>query len=225
VTEPCGEAIYVRDEISGDLWKRHGTADPDGGTYVNATASATAASRTRRTASPSTSCNSCPLEDPLKISRLTLRNRSERPRRLSVTAYAEWVLGTSRGASAPFVVSEIDADTGAMLARNPWSTAFPAASPSPISAAGRTGWTADRTEFLGRHGGPEAPAALAWKDPLSGTVGAGLDPCAALATTIELAPGETAEIVWLMGQCASLDAARALVVRYRDADLDGVLRT
>src|SRR3546814_11700714 len=63
-----------------------------------------------------------PLADPIKISRLTLRNLSGGPRRLSVTAYAEWVLGTSRGSSGPFIVTEIDGTPGAMLARNPWSS-------------------------------------------------------------------------------------------------------
>jgi len=36
----------------------------------------------------------------------------------------EWVLGASRSVSAPFVVTEIDPQTGAMLARNPWSVDF-----------------------------------------------------------------------------------------------------
>ena len=63
-----------------------------------------------------------PLEDPIKVSRLTVKNESGRSRRLSVTAYVEWVLGTSRSASAPFIVTEIDPTTEAMLARNTWST-------------------------------------------------------------------------------------------------------
>jgi cyclic beta-1,2-glucan synthetase len=37
-----------------------------------------------------------PLDDPIKVSRLTIRNTSEEVRRLSVTAYVEWVLGPSR---------------------------------------------------------------------------------------------------------------------------------
>ena len=61
-----------------------------------------------------------PLDDPIKISRLEDPQSSRRARGdLSVTAYVEWVLGASRGASAPFVVTEIDPETGAMLARNP----------------------------------------------------------------------------------------------------------
>ena len=62
-----------------------------------------------------------PVSDSIKISRLTIRNISDHTRRLSVTAFAEWVLGLSRGASAPMVVTERDAATGAILARNPWN--------------------------------------------------------------------------------------------------------
>src|SRR5690606_33880138 len=125
-----------------------------------------------------------PLADPVKISRLTLRNDSGRPRRLSVTAYAEWVLGRLRGASAPFITTEVDAATGAILARNPWSTAFPGRIAFADLGGVQTSWTADRTEFLGRGGRPDAPAGLANGHVLSGAAGAGLDPCAALASSI-----------------------------------------
>jgi cyclic beta-1,2-glucan synthetase len=101
-----------------------------------------------------------PLADPIKISRLTLRNLSGRPRRLSVTSYAEWVLGTSRGASAPFLATEIDSVTGALLARNPWGTAFPGRVAFADLCGGQTTWTGDRGEFIGRGGHLGAPAAL-----------------------------------------------------------------
>src|SRR5690606_22218400 len=41
----------------------------------------------------------------------------------------------------------------------------------------------------------------------------------------ELGAGETTEVVWLVGQCASTDDARSLVARYRNADLDMVLNS
>jgi len=71
----------------------------------------------------------------------------------------------------------------------------------------QTAWTADRREFLGRHGNLAGPAALLGSRPLSGRVGAGLDPCAALQTSIELEPDATTEVVFFLGDAA--DAASA----------------
>ncbi len=55
-----------------------------------------------------------------------------------------------------------------------------------------------------------------------GRTGAGLDPCAALATHVEVPVGETVEIVSLLGQGGSAEEARGLVERYRAASLDAV---
>jgi len=223
VADPAGEAIYIRDEDSGELWSA--TAQPirDGGTYVARHGFGYSRFEHEANGIALDLLQFVPLSDPVKISRLTLRNASGRPRRLSMTAYAEWVLGTLRGASAPFIVTQVDAATHAIFARNPWSTAFPGRVAFSDLGGLQTSWTADRTEFLGRGGGPEAPAALTGGHVLSGAAGAALDPCAALAASITLGAGETAEIVWLIGQSGSADDARMLITRYRDADLDAVL--
>ncbi|MFC0697447.1 GH36-type glycosyl hydrolase domain-containing protein [Paraburkholderia humisilvae] len=223
VEDPAGEAIYVRDESTGDVWTP--TAQPirDGGVYVARHGYGYSRFEHEANGIALGLLQYVPLADPLKITRLTLRNLSGRTRRLSVTAWLEWVLGTSRGASGPFVVTEIDALTGAMLARNPWNIAFGTRVAFADLCGQQTAWTADRTEFLGRHGDPAAPAALTGNAPLSGTTGAGLDPCAALQTFVELGAHETVEVVAFVGQCASVADARALIERYRAMDLDAVL--
>jgi cyclic beta-1,2-glucan synthetase len=149
---------------------------------------------------------------------------SGRTRRLSVTAYVEWVLGPSRGASAPYVVTDIDSQTGAMLARNPWNTAFGSRVAFADMAGRQTSWTGDRREFLGRNGTLDSPAALMGEISLSKRVGAGLDPCGALQTRIELEPNEVVEIVFFLGEAATAADAQSLIVRYRAADLDAVFR-
>jgi cyclic beta-1,2-glucan synthetase len=164
-----------------------------------------------------------PMADPIKISRLRLTNTSARRRNLSVTAYVEWVLGVSRGASAPFVATEIDAQSGAMFARNPWNAGFGSRVAFADLAGRQTQFTADRREFLGRHGRLDRPAALTNAAALSGRTGAGLDPCGALQTSISIEPGQTEEIVFLLGEAAGALDARTLLERYRQADLDAVL--
>jgi cyclic beta-1,2-glucan synthetase len=224
VSDPAGEAFFVRDEASGLLWSP--TAQPirGDGTYVARHGHGYSRFTHETGGIALELLQFVPLEDPVKISRLTLHNRTSRTRRLSVTSYAEWVLGTSRGACAPFILTEVDAASGVLLARNPWSTAFAGRVAFADLGGRQTAWTADRTEFLGRHGGLAAPMALRGQASLSGTAGAGLDPCAALQCTIELAPGESVNVVALLGQCGSAQESLALAARYRAADLDAVLQ-
>jgi cyclic beta-1,2-glucan synthetase len=154
---------------------------------------------------------------PVKIVRLRLENTWPRTRRITATYYAEWVLGSERETTQPFVVSEFDAECGVLLARNPYHAefgqrvAFLAASQRPH------GLTADRTEFLGRLGKLASPAALQ-RIGLEGTVGPGLDPCAALQLHIDLAPGAAEEIHFLLGQGSDRDEALRLVEHYGDPE-------
>ena len=168
-------------------------------------------------------CNLSPSDDPIKISRLTLQNTSGRARRLSVTAYAEWVLGSSRSATAPYIITEIDAPTGALMARSAWAGEFGGRIAFADLCGRQISYTGDRSEFLGRNGGPDRPAALERSGSLSQRVGAGFDPCAALQTIVELKPGESAEVIFLLGQAESRDQARDLIKRCRGADFDQVL--
>ncbi|TBW36784.1 glycosyl transferase [Siculibacillus lacustris] len=222
VSDPCCEAIYIRDEMSGVLWTPTAKPIRDGGNHVARHGRGYSRFEFDSDGIHFDLLQYVPLEDPIKISRLTLRNRSARPRRLSITAYIEWVLGTARGASAPFVTTEMDRETGAMTARNPWNIAASGRVAFADLGGRQTAWTADRTEFLGRNGHTAAPDALVTSAPLSGRTGAGYDPCAALQCVVEIAPGDSLEVVFFLGQCATIEAVRTLVNRYRTIDLDAV---
>ena len=215
VSDPPGEVIYLRDEETGAVWTptplprgplaavtvRHGQG------YTGYTHQADGLDQELLVLVPP--------DDPIKLLRLTVRNVGDRPRRLSATFYAEWVLGSLRDNAAMQVVCERDAASGAILARNAWAedfaarVAFAGAGPRLRSA------TADRAEFLGRNGTPSDPAALARGD-LSGRVGPALDPCAALMTEMVLAPGQTDEVVFVLGQAESLEQVRRLVGAYTE---------
>ena len=225
VSDPPGEVVYVRDEDTGEVWGP--TALPirdDGGAYV--ARHGPGYSRFERVSHGISLdlLQFVPVADAIKISRLTLENVSGRSRRLSVTVYVEWVLGPSRSAAKPFVVTEIDADTGALLARNAWDPATEPRIAFLDLRGAQTACTGDRTEFLGRHGTVGRPAALGRSRQLSGRVGAGLDPCGALQAIVELRAGAHAEVVFLLGDGTTREEARGLLARYRTADVDAALR-
>ncbi len=223
VCDPPGEAIYVRDEETGELWSP--TALPirdEAGTYVCRHGQGWSRFEHAGHGIGLELLVFVAPKEPVRIARLTLKNLSGRRRSLSVAAYVEWVLGNSRAASAPFVVTERDEATGALLAANSWNEDFRSrvsfAWLSGGASGGRVAATADRREFLGRHGTLATPAGMIRRTPWSGRTGAGLDPCAALLTRVDLAPGGSTEVVFLLGQGMDRAEALDLVARYSATD-------
>jgi cyclic beta-1,2-glucan synthetase len=225
VTDRPGEVIYLRDEDTGELWGP--TAAPirnEAGVYRVRHGQGYSGFEHASRGIVLDLLQFVPLDDTIKVSRLKVHNTSPRRRRLSVTAYTEWVLGPSRSATAPSVVTRIDPATRVFLATNPGRVNLGSRVAFADLRGQQTCWTGDRREFLGRHGTLAGPAGLLGPEPLSGRVGAGLDPCCALQAPIQIEPDGTVEIVFLLGEAASEADARTLVTRYRAADLDEVLR-
>ena len=224
VSDASGEAIYLRDEDTREVWTP--TALPirePGSSYVARHGQGYSRFEHVSHGIALELLQYVPVDDPVKISRLKISDQSGRSRRLSVTAYVEWALGASRAAGAPFAVTEIDAGTGAMLARNPWNIEFGRRVAFADLGGRQVSWTGDRTEFLGRNGTLDQPLALAGAAPLSNRVGAGLDPCGALQTRLTLKAHGTIDIVFLLGETATAAEAQAVITKYRSADLDAAL--
>jgi cyclic beta-1,2-glucan synthetase len=214
VSDPPGEVLYLRDEETGDLWTPTPLPLGAGPMRVRHGQGYTAFEGEGRGLAHELLLLAAP-DEPVKIVRLRVLNTGRNARRLSATFYAALVLGTVREDTAPYVVTEEDPDTGALLARNAYNTDFGSrVAFADVSLRPRT-LTADRTEFLGRNGSVAQPAALA-RTALSGSTGPGLDPCAALMAPFTLRPGEEKEIVFVLGQAAGMDEARRLVRRHAD---------
>jgi cyclic beta-1,2-glucan synthetase len=226
VSDTPAEVIYVRDEQNGDLWSA--TPQPirqPASSYV--IHHGFGYSRFEHTSHGIALdlVQFVPLADPLKISRLKIVNRSGETRQLSFAHYVDLVLGNQRSRTASFIVTEIEPKTSALLARNPWRTEFQSRVVFLDTRGKQLACTGDRAEFIGRHGSMSEPAALLSAHRLSNRVGGGLDPCGATQTKLTLQAGEATELVFLLGEAESKDAAIALIQRYRTIDLDGVLKS
>lgn len=209
------EAYYLRDEDSGHFWSA--TLLPSGGetTYHTRHGLGYSVFKHREDGIESDLCVYVALDAPVKFARLTLRNLSSRPRRLSVTGYLEWVLGDQREKTRMHVITGRDADSGALLAYNPYNTDF----------AGRTAFfdtddmadrsfSSDREAFLGRNGSLRYPAAMS-QLRLSDSVGAGLDPCAAIRVQLDIPEGQACQVVFRLGAAPNVEVARELIARWR----------
>ncbi len=222
VGDPSGEAIYLHDLDSGHVWTPTALPIRGAGTYIARHGFGYSSFQHEAHGIMAEMTQFVPLDAPAKVTRLHLRNTGTTPRNLSVTAYAEWVLGTSRGGSAPCIITRTDPATGAVLAQNTFSTAFPGRIAFADFGAETSSLTADRAEFIGAGGSLSAPVGLQ-DAPLSGATGPALDPCAALQRRLTLRPGEVASLTFLIGQTDSDASASALIQRLRAADADTAL--
>jgi len=209
VTDLPGEALYLRDEETGLVWSP--TLLPAGaetlhivhhgaGYSVFESQSHGLNQNLRLFAAP---------DAPVKIAQLRLQNLWERPRRVTITYYAEWVLGTIRAMHQAHIMPEFVPDQHALLATNPYNTEFAQRVAFLAASKELHGVTADRTEFLGRMGSLRSPAALG-RIGLASKVNAGLDPCAAIQLHVDLAPGASEEVFFLIGE--GMDRAESLAL-------------
>ncbi len=221
VQDTTGEALYIRDEQTGQFWSptplpargampyviRHGF----GYTVFEHTENGIACELWIYVA----------MDAPVKFTVLKLRNVSGRPRRVSVTGYWEWVLGDLRQKNLLHVQTEVDLNTGALLARNYYNTEFPDRIAFIDVNDGTRTLTGDRKEFLGRNGSLSQPAALK-RARLSGKVGAGLDPCGAVQVAFDLPDGQERETNFRLGVGRNAGEVQNLIQRFRRADASRV---
>ena len=215
VTDASGEALYLRDEETGRFWSP--TPLPAGrGGYVSRHGFGYTIFEHEEDGVATELTVFVPLDHPVKFAALKVRNASGRRRSLSATSYYELVMGTLRDGSLMHLLTEVDPKSGALTAYNHYNKEFPGRVVFlEVSETARL-VSGDRREFIGRNGTLAAPAAMR-SEGLSGKVGAGLDPCAAMQVKFELEDNEEKEIVFTLGAAKSADEARGLLQRFSGA--------
>jgi len=214
ISDPVSDALYLRDDDSGELWSATPAPVDGDGAYRVVHGAGFSTFEHDHDGIRTVLHLGVPDGVAVKVSHLSLTNGSERPRTLTLTAYAEWTLGARRDESQFQVQTRFVGEHGAIFAKNHFDplftdwTSFLAIS-EPVRSH-----TANRLTFLGRHGSAHAPAAL--REPaLDGVTGVGMDPCAALQFTVTLAPGEIRHVSTLLGAARTEAAARETIEALR----------
>ncbi|MES2070855.1 MAG: glucoamylase family protein [Pseudomonadota bacterium] len=217
VSDTSGEAYYLRDEESGQFWSPVALPCKGQGSYTTRHGFGYSVFEHTENGIQSELLVYVALDASIKYSVLKVRNVSESTRKLSATGYIEWVLGDLRPKSLMHVVTEVDASTGALFARNSYNTEFADRIAFFDVDASTRSYTCDRTEFIGRNNSLKNPAAM-HRVRLSAKSGAGLDPCSALQVPFELAPQQERELVFMLGVTGRRsEDVSGLVHHYRGA--------
>lgn len=214
VSDQGGEAIYLRDEESGYFWSPTPLPARAGESYLIRHGFGYSVFETRAAGIRTELWIYVAIDAAVKFSVLKVFNESGRARSLTATAYVEWVLGDLPAKSAMHIATEQISGTGTLYARNPYSTEFAERVAFFDVDDPRRSVTGDRVEFIGRNGSLLNPAAM-MRAKLSGRVGVGLDPCAAMQLSFELADGQEREMVFRLGVGRNTDDASQLVQRFR----------
>lgn len=225
VLDRPGEVCYIRDEDSGDYWQPTPSREAAHSSYTVVHGQGYTRYEHLRYGLQTEMDVFVPLDDPVKVIRLRLFNKTADRRNLSVTYYAEWVLGVWREAHASQIVTEWNDAASVLLARNTYQETFREANafltlfaegpeqdteqPSP-----QVSWTTDRLEFLGRYGSTEQPAAMS-RHSLSGRTGTHYDTCGAIQAKLTIEPGSEHVVYIVLGCEETTHSVEQLVHKYR----------
>ena len=216
VCDPAGEVVYLQDTDTGALWcATPGPIHSERPYTITHGAGSSSFEHERDDIATHLTLG---MADgaPVKLALLRVTNRDTRPRRLTLTTYVEWTLGVHRELTQHQVRTSFDRENATLFAQNTFDPQFAGLTAFHAISEPVTGYTGSRREFLGRNGATNDPAALRPDATLSGITAAGIDPCAALQCELELSPGETREIVILLGAVEGESAARQAVATYSD---------
>jgi cellobiose phosphorylase len=217
VCDQGGEVFYLRDEETGKFWSTALLPKPGNSSYTVRHGMGYSVFEYLEDGIKSEMWVYVDINASIKFTVMKIKNISGRPRKLSITGYTEWVMGDMRPKNAMHIFSELEPVTGALIAKNPYNTEFPGRVTFFDVDERKKSFTSDRTEFIGRNHSLMNPDAMT-KTKLSGKLGAGSDPCAAIQIQFELDESETKEIVFRLGTGADLNEALNLIKQFKGAE-------
>lgn len=216
VTDMQGEVVYLRDEETAQVWTV--TPLPRGDRAqcrIIHQAGETVWEQSSHGLAQRLSI-SVPQDAPVKLISLELKNTTTRPRRITATSYAEWQLGATPSTAKPHVRTGYHGTSRALIAQNGWSSAFADQIAFLTASRQAHAMTCDRAAFLGP-GGIAMPEGLRRWSPWGRTESVD-DACAAYQVHLDIAPGATEKVVFVLGSATSLAEIEKLAETFASSE-------
>jgi cellobiose phosphorylase len=220
VLDPPSEAFYLRDELDKKYWSL--TPLPAAGESEYEVRHGFGHTTFKHTTMQirSVLTQFVDVKDPVKISKIKLKNFGSKRRKVSLFSYNEWVMGVRRDQSSRYVLQEFDENFKSLFAQNWYNNEFAGriAFSSCISYTKENNFSfcTDRLSFIGRNNSLENPESVCKKADLNNEICIADDPCAAFKIETWLEPDEEKEFVFLIGETESRSDAEKLIKYYHE---------
>ncbi|HWT26973.1 MAG TPA: glycosyl transferase, partial [Mobilitalea sp.] len=214
VSDRASEAIYIFDEITGEVMTPMSLGKTDHGIYqVRHGFGYTKFLHEEDNLDQELSVFT-PLDEPVKLWNLKLTNQSDNVKYLSLTYYVEWVLGTNREQTSPYIVTNYSNEHEYLSAKNIYTFNFGNSSAFQFSSDMINSYTGDRQEFLGLKGSVLHPQGVEAK--LSNHTGACYDSCGVIRVSVAVNPKESKTVVFGLGMSSDTKEIHTLRHKYQD---------
>ncbi len=218
VIDPPSEALYLRDDDSGDVWSIAPKPIRDDREYVIEHGFGYSNFKHEAYGIIGEVSMFVPIEEKVKLLKVKLKNNSNLDRKISLTYYAHLVLGVVPQQTATNIATYLNEEKKYIYAQNSYSSNFSDQyAYLKIVGGNEESFTGNRTEFIGRGKNIENPDALK-RVGLSNDVGAGMDPCLAENAKISLRSGEEKTLIVIFGEDAGIENIEKIINKYVDVN-------
>ncbi|MGH4050704.1 MAG: GH36-type glycosyl hydrolase domain-containing protein [Clostridium sp.] len=216
ISDECSEVIYLRDENNSNVWSITPKPIRDGGEYLIEHGFGYSSFKHEAYGIMGKVTMFVPMDHNIKLCKIKLKNNSNIARNLTITYYAEIVMGVVREHTAQHIVTYLNKENEYIYATNSYNQNFGKLKAFlKLFGGEQQSFTGNRSEFLGRGGSVENPEVLK-RIRLSNNVGAGLDPCLAVTSKIHIQPNMEIELVVMLGENENLDNIESIINEFKD---------
>jgi len=217
VLDSCPETIYVRDDVSGRIMGPVSLGRKDRGVFRAWHGFGYSRFRHEEDGIDQELAVFTPISEPVKLWVLTLANRTNAWRSLTLTYYVEWVLGINRDQTAPYIVTSYNNEYEYLYAKNVYNYPFRKHRAFIFSSGSINCYTGDRHEVLGPKGSVKEPGGLGRK--FTCATGVSYDPCGAIQVPVSIPPGMSVTILFGLGYSSNESEINNLILKYRDTEM------